>query len=87
MLIAIIISTLALLALAARGGASPAATQAELHTPAPESAAFLSQGKAHRELGEYEKAVEAYTEAIRLDPTEADAYYNRSNAYRNLGNQ
>ena len=35
--------------------------------------------------GDDEKAIKNYTEAIRLGPNFADAYYNRGNAYRRRG--
>jgi tetratricopeptide (TPR) repeat protein len=34
---------------------------------------------------EYDKAIDEYTEAIRLKPDYADAYYNRGNAYVGQG--
>jgi tetratricopeptide (TPR) repeat protein len=33
------------------------------------------------DMGEYDKAIDDYTQAIRFDPTDAVAYYNRGNAY------
>lgn len=37
------------------------------------------------EHGDYERAVEAFDEAIRLDPRDAEAYYLRGSAYSYLG--
>ena len=36
--------------------------------------------------GRYREAIPYFDEAIRLNPRYADAYYNRGNAYRSLGN-
>jgi tetratricopeptide (TPR) repeat protein len=46
-----------------------------------------NRGIAYGELGQYQRAIEDYTEAIRLKPDDAEAYYNRGNAYANLGQQ
>ena len=35
--------------------------------------------------GEYQKAIDSYTEAIRFDPEYEKAYYNRGDAYYDLG--
>ena len=40
---------------------------------------------AYANKGEYDKAIADYTEAIRLDPKYAEAYYNRGMAYGNEG--
>lgn len=40
-----------------------------------------NKGDSHLELNEYPKAIEAYTEAIKLDPSKPDLYYNRGVAY------
>jgi hypothetical protein len=42
------------------------------------------QGVAHLKRGEHEKAVAAFTEAIRLNPKEAKAYSGRALAHRSL---
>ena len=39
----------------------------------------------HYELGQYEQAVGAYGEAIKIDPTDAEIYNNRGNAHGALG--
>ena len=47
----------------------------------------MQQGKTYLESGEYELAAEAFTQAIRLDPQNAAAYYCRGNAYSKLGDR
>ncbi len=42
---------------------------------------YINRGKAHTFLGEFEKAVEDYTEAIRIDPTKEEAYKLRGDLY------
>ena len=46
---------------------------------------YLSKAKLHLDNGEYQKAVEDLTEAIRIDPKFAKAYYNRAYIYNELG--
>ena len=36
-------------------------------------------------LGEHESAIQDYTEAVRINPKNTNAYYNRGNSYRSLG--
>ena len=36
-------------------------------------------------LGKYDEAIKAYDEAIRLDPEDAEARYNKGNALKSLG--
>ena len=45
----------------------------------------FGRGFLYHELGQYERAIEDYSETIRLDPRVADAYYNRGLAYQSLG--
>ena len=47
--------------------------------------AYITRGGAYYDLGQYERAIQDYNEAIRLDPKDADAYYNRGIAYGKLG--
>ena len=54
------------------------------HDPAG-AAQSKSRGNAYLEHGDYERAVEAFDEAIRLDPRDAEAYYLRGSAYSYLG--
>ena len=37
--------------------------------------------------GDYDQAIKDYSEAIKLEPGEADAWYNRGLAYKELGNE
>ncbi|MFC2122097.1 tetratricopeptide repeat protein [Bacteroidota bacterium] len=49
-----------------------------------EASFYFKQGFDHYEKGEYEKAIEDYSEAIRLYPQDFAAYYNRGLAYSDL---
>lgn len=42
---------------------------------------FLRRGRLHRKLGELDKALEDYDEAIRLDPKNSKAHIDRGNAW------
>ena len=56
-------------------------------TPAPGSAAAglpFDEGVQLVESGEFDKAIDAFTGAIRLNPQYAAAFYNRGTAYLNL---
>ena len=41
----------------------------------------VKQGDAHIEAGEYDQAIVAYDEAIRLNPRSVGSYYGRGNAH------
>ncbi|MDE0425912.1 MAG: tetratricopeptide repeat protein [Candidatus Poribacteria bacterium] len=43
---------------------------------------YIRRGNAYRYIGEYDKAINDYSEAIKIRPDYAEAYYNRGNAYR-----
>jgi tetratricopeptide (TPR) repeat protein len=45
------------------------------------------RGKAKRNVGDYQGAIEAYTQAIRIDPKYADAYLGRGAAKHSLGDK
>lgn len=45
----------------------------------------LDRGNEFFEVRQYEEAVEEYTEALRIDPEYAGAYYNRGYAYYLMG--
>ena len=45
----------------------------------------IPTGAAYGNKGEYDRAISDFTEAIRLDPKLASAYYNRGIAYENKG--
>ena len=44
---------------------------------ADDAEAYYNQGLSYGELDEYDKAIACYTEAIRINPNHAEAYYNR----------
>jgi tetratricopeptide (TPR) repeat protein len=46
--------------------------------------ALVNRGIAYRRLGDLDRAIRDYSEAIRLNPHAADAFNNRGNAYRDL---
>ena len=46
---------------------------------------YFLRGNVYFELGNYDEAIAAYTQAIRLKPDDAKAYYNRGNAKGDLG--
>ena len=45
----------------------------------------IATGNKYYESGHYEKAIAEYSQAIKLDPTNADAYRGRGITYGNLG--
>jgi len=47
---------------------------------------FSSQGDAAFAAGDYDKAIEAYNNAVDRDPNNADLYYHRGLAYQEKGN-
>jgi tetratricopeptide (TPR) repeat protein len=47
--------------------------------------AYINRGVSYFHLKEYDKAIGDYTEAIRLHPGDANAYYNRALAYKSQG--
>ena len=58
---------------------SPVATRAD------EAKEAYEKGKSYLEKKDYDAAIAALTEAIRLDPKNARAYGNRADAYRKKG--
>jgi len=52
--------------------------------PASPARGAVNRGNAHSDLGQYQKAIDDYSEAIRLDPLYACAYLNRGYAYHDL---
>jgi tetratricopeptide (TPR) repeat protein len=46
-----------------------------------DAAAFLARGSAWALKGEYDKAIQDYDEAIRLEPNRGDAFNNRGDAW------
>jgi tetratricopeptide (TPR) repeat protein len=46
---------------------------------------YAARGKAYLEQGDYEQAIAAFSEALRLDPVDTDAYRSRGNAYYEQG--
>jgi tetratricopeptide (TPR) repeat protein len=70
---------------AKRDALEQAGTYIESLTVVKEVADSYTRGVAYKYLGQYERAIEAFNQAIRLNPELADAYYNRGTAYGVLG--
>ena len=65
---------------------APTTTAAEPPPPRPEDAgAFKERGKEYLSQGQYQQAVDANSEAIRINPQFTDAYYNRGLAFILMG--
>ena len=67
--------------LAVLGGCGP--TQEQQATPSEEQSAVaaFAEGRLHWMKGDLNKAVERYSEAIRLNPEYVEAYVERANCY------
>ncbi len=50
------------------------------------AAVYKKQGYAYSKAGEYQKAIEAFDHASRIDPNDSEIYLQRGNAYHRLGN-
>nr|WP_071591342.1 tetratricopeptide repeat protein [Xenococcus sp. PCC 7305] len=48
---------------------------------------YSHRGNSYNNLGEYQKAIADYNEAIRLDSQHANAYYGRGNSYGKIGDK
>ena len=46
--------------------------------------AYIKQGVAHAKLKKYNQAIEAFSQAIKLDPNNAEYYYKRAVTYGNI---
>ena len=47
--------------------------------------AYFNRGVAYHALGQYQRAIQDYDQALRLNSAFADAYLNRGKAYEALG--
>src|SRR4051812_7421179 len=54
-------------------------------TGADLAAAFYNRGLAYDNKGQYDRAIEDYDQAIKLNPNDADVFVNRGNAYARKG--
>jgi tetratricopeptide (TPR) repeat protein len=52
----------------------------------PSQAAFSVRGDAYLGLKEYDRAIESFAEARRIDPAVAEAYYRKSQILQTSGN-
>ena len=50
-----------------------------------QAGAFYNRGVAHRNKGQLDLALQDYGQAIRLDPTDPDIFYNRGVVQQSLG--
>lgn len=64
-------------------------TLAELdhETPGEHAVCFVLMANTYLEMDEYQKAVEASQEALRINPDSASAHYNLGRAYLEMGNK
>ncbi len=46
---------------------------------------FYNRGLAYRDKGDYDRAIENYDKALRINPEDANAYYSRGGAYHGKG--
>ncbi|MCM0592295.1 MAG: tetratricopeptide repeat protein [Gloeotrichia echinulata CP02] len=53
----------------------------------PLSVPYNNRGNAYDNLGNYQKAIEDYNQAIRINPNDADAFYNLGNTHSKLGDK
>src|SRR5262245_5947029 len=81
-------------AIPSQPGAALGHTQAEPRVPKPADPAdttqrqaqtYTSQGEAYGRSGDHQRALENFNSAIRLNPNDAVAYFDRGVAYENLG--
>ncbi len=47
---------------------------------------YKQRGASHHALGDYRVAIKDFDEAIRLNPQDANTYYNRSASHEAIGN-
>jgi len=78
----------AILCVAALISCASAPTQTQTQTPEPPGEAVADSSEIYNGIGneyygerDYDKAIDAYTQAIRLNPNIAEAYFCRGNAY------
>ncbi|HEX2889924.1 tetratricopeptide repeat protein [Vineibacter terrae] len=57
----------------------------EAAAPADQAQAHILRGAAYARAGAYDRAIEEYTQAIRLNPGDALAFYNRGDAFNAKG--
>jgi tetratricopeptide (TPR) repeat protein len=62
-----------------------AVLQSGRETTANRAIAYSNRGNAYRAKGDTDRAIADYTEAIRLNPSDAIAYYNRGVSYERKG--
>jgi Tfp pilus assembly protein PilF len=48
---------------------------------------YINRGLAFCNRGRYEQAISAFSEAIKIDPTYAKAYFNKATAYEKAGHR
>jgi tetratricopeptide (TPR) repeat protein len=69
----------------ARIAGCTALIQAGQDTTVKLSVTYNNRGTAYDDKGDYDRAIQDYTEAIRLNPNAASAYYGRGYAYKKKG--
>jgi len=47
---------------------------------------YITEGNTYINQGDYQKAIDSYNEALKIDPSNRDAWYNQARAYQGLKN-
>lgn len=70
---------------ALRVGACSALIQSAQQNTSYLAVAYNNRGNGYKAIGEYDRAIQDFTQAIQLNPEYALAFYNRANAYDSIG--
>ena len=62
-----------------------AVIEARRGTAENQAGAYYNRGVAHRNKGQLEEALQDYSESIKLNPSDADVFYNRGVVEQSLG--
>ena len=77
--------TLLLTVLLIAGPTYPIAAQTGIAPQTPSAEAYIAEGNQHAQARQYDRAVEAYRQALRLNPESAAAHHGLGSVYINMG--